>query len=350
MGTAGQLALVADVGGTHSRFALVDPADPTVRLLHRRTLANAGLASLQASAGRYLAEVGMRPSRALIAVAAPLSGDRVQLTNHAWSFSRTGLQQALGLEELRLLNDFAAMAWAVPSLTAEDWVSLRGRDDEPLRGPVSVLGPGTGLGVAQLVGSRLRGWQVIDTEGGHATFAPISAQERVIADWLHTRFGRVSNERLLSGAGLGWIDAVMRGAAERTSDLPVVLREPAVILRAALEWHEPAARRAVECFCAVLGSVAGDIALIHGARSVVIAGGIVPRFIEFLRGSAFRDRFLAKGRLADRLAALPVRVVTHPAPGLLGAAVAMRATARGPGPPPDPVGPRPSGGSRPGQA
>ncbi len=340
MGTGAHLALVADIGGTHSRFALIDPADPSTRLLHRRSLANAGFATLQDSAGHYLADVGKRPSRAMIAVAAPLSGDLVQLTNHPWSFSCASLQQALGLQELRLLNDFAAVAWAVPALRAEDRASLHGPVDMPLPGPISALGPGTGLGVAQLVGSAARGWQAVDSEGGHATFAPVGGQERVIADWLQIRFGRVSNERLLSGAGLGWIDAVMRGAAT-TAGVPVALREPDEIVAAALERHEPTACRALECFCAVLGSVAGDIALIHGARSVVIAGGMVPRFIAFLRGSAFRERFLAKGRLANRLATIPIQIVTHPAPGLLGAAIALRAADGAPGLAPDPAGPRP---------
>ncbi|HUH89063.1 MAG TPA: glucokinase [Lysobacter sp.] len=321
-----QLALVADIGGTRSRYALTDPADPRPRLLHPRSVPNAGFASLQASAGAYLADVGLRPLRAMFAVAAPMTADLIQLTNHAWSFSRAELQQALGLTELRLLNDFAAVAWAVPALRAKDRVSLHGRDDAELQGPVSVLGPGTGLGVAQLVGSRVRGWQVIDTEGGHAAFAPIGAQERAIVAWLEAQLGRVSNERVLSGAGLARIDAAVRGATDPTASMPVALREPAAILRAALKQQEPDACCALRRFCAVLGSVAGDIALIHGARSVVIAGGIVPRFIPLLRNSAFRERFLAKGRLADRLATITIQIVTHPAPGLLGAAVALRAT------------------------
>lgn len=323
--TTTQLALVADIGGTHSRFALTDPADSRPRLLHRRSLPNTGFASLQASAGAYLADVGLRPLRAVFAVAAPMTADLIRLTNHAWSFSRAELQQALGLDELRLLNDFAAVAWAVPALRAKDRIRLHGRDDAGLQGPVSVLGPGTGLGVAQLVGSRTRGWQVIDTEGGHAAFAPVGVQERALAAWLEAQFGRVSNERVLSGAGLARIDAMVRGVTGTQAGMPVALREPAVILEAALEQQEPDARCALQRFCAVLGSVAGDIALIHGARRVVIAGGIVPRFIPFLRDSAFRGRFLAKGRLAERLAAIPVQVVTHPAPGLLGAAVALRA-------------------------
>lgn len=329
MGTATtQLALVADIGGTRSRFALTDPADPEPRLLHQRSLPNAGFASLQDSARAYLADVGLRPLRplrAMFAVAAPVTGDPIRLTNHAWSFSRAELQRALDLEELRLLNDFAAVAWAVPALRATDRVSLHGRDDAELPGPVSVLGPGTGLGVAQLVGSRVRGWQVVDTEGGHAAFAPVGVQERDLAAWLEAQFGRVSNERVLSGAGLARIDAVVRGAVGTPAGMPVALREPAAIVEAALGQQEPDARCALQRFCAVLGSVAGDIALIHGARSAVIAGGIVPRFIPFLRDSAFRERFLAKGRLADRLATLPIQVVTHPAPGLLGAAVALRA-------------------------
>ncbi|MGY0618047.1 glucokinase [Lysobacter sp. A378] len=319
------LALVADVGGTNSRFALTDTADPRPGLLQPRKLANAGFPSLQRAAEHYLDEVGVRPARAAIAVASPLVADVIQLTNRAWSFSRAGLQQALGLHELRLINDFAAVAWSLTVLQADDWTALSGPDANGLRGPVSVLGPGTGLGVGQLVGCPTGGWHVVATEGGHATFAPVDEPEHAIAAWLGRKFGRVSNERLLSGSGLAYIDAVLRGAGPPGADEGVVLRAPAEITRAAMERQEPTAVRALNRFCAILGSVAGDMALIHGARSVAIGGGIAPRFIPFLRDSPFRERFLDKGRLTARLESVPVHVVTHPNPGLLGAAVALRA-------------------------
>ena len=274
----------------------------------------------------------MKPQRAAIAVASPVGADEIRLTNRAWSFSQRELQQSLGLTELRVLNDFGAVAWAVPALEATDCITLHGRDSTPLRGPVTVLGSGTGLGVAQLVATPRGDWQVVETEGGHVTFAPIGDEEQALARWFTARFGRASNERLLCGNGLSHIDAVLREAgtpADRNALLlrETNLRDPADIVAAALEGRDVVARRALARFCAVFGSVAGDAALIHGARTVMIAGGIVPRFVPFLRSSAFRERFLAKGRFAAYLESVTIRVITHSQPGLLGAAMALRAPA-----------------------
>jgi len=227
------------------------------------------------------------------------------------------------LDSLHLLNDFGAVAWSVPGLSANEQIALHG-DDAALRGPVTVIGPGTGLGVALMVGQD-SDWQVVETEGGHVSFAPLGDEELAIARWFTARFGRVSNERLLCGSGLSHIDAVLRGAVDHATGQHQTLREPSDIVTAALEGHDLAARRTLARFCAVLGSVAGDAALIHGARTVMIAGGIVPRFVPFLRSSAFRERFLAKGRFAAYLESVNIRVITHSGPGLLGAAVALRA-------------------------
>lgn len=330
------LALVGDIGGTNARFALVDLAAPTIELRESKSLPNAEFASLQHAIEHYLSGVPEKPERAALAVACPVGSDEIRLTNRAWSFSRSELQRTLGLSELRMLNDFGAVAWAIPALDPEHLVTLHGAPATPLRGPVSVLGPGTGLGVALLVGSDANGWHVVETEGGHVGFSPIGDEERAISAWLTAQHGRTSTERLLCGKGLSEIDAVLRGVGailpgplpqpgETTLRAPA-LRDPADVVAAALGGHDQAARRTLARFCAVLGSVAGDCALIHGARSVVIAGGIVPRFIPFLRSSAFRERFLAKGRLAPLLESLPIHVITHPHPGLLGAACALRAT------------------------
>ena len=324
-----RLELIADIGGTNARFALVDPDAPITQVLHVQTLCNAEFASLQHAAGHYLKSVGAQPRRGAIALASPIDVDEIRLTNRAWSFSRSELQQTLGLDELLLLNDFGAVAWAVPTLEAHDRITLHGQS-KTLRGPVSVLGPGTGLGVAQLVGSKAQGWQVVETEGGHVTFAPIGDEEQAIARWMTAHYGRASNERVLCGKGIAHVDAVLRGATNLETGQPAALRDPADIVAMALEGHDLAARRTLARFCAVLGSVAGDAALIHGARTVMIAGGIVPRFVPFLRSSAFRERFLAKGRFAAHLESVAIHVITHPNPGLLGAAVALRgSSARG---------------------
>jgi glucokinase len=418
-GPGAAVDLVADIGGTNARFALVarreaayaiehsdrmpstDPAGtaPGIErrrtapaLLEPRTLPTAAYASLQHAAEQYLADVGARPTRAAIAVASPVAGDAIRLTNRAWSFSRSELARTLRLDRLVVLNDFGAIALAIPALAATDRETLHGDPATPLVGPVSIIGPGTvgpvsiigpgtGLGVALLVNigscqsldarNTLVGgasapiadsqiappsdirctpvggasapiedrhsappsdfrqhWQVIETEGGHITFAPQGDEEHAIARFLDARYGRTSNERLLSGSGLSHIDAVLASTDGGPMPDPrtATLRDPATIVAAALDGHDLVARRALARFCAILGSVAGDAALIHGARTVMIAGGIVPRFVSFLRTSAFRERFLAKGRFAAWLEGVAVHVVTHPMPGLLGAAAALDAT------------------------
>jgi glucokinase len=274
--------------------------------------------------------VGVRPKRAGLAVACPIINDEVRMTNRAWAFSQRELKQTLGLNALHVINDFGAVAAAVPVLDLGDLQPLYGAADLPERGPITLIGPGTGLGVALLAGDHRRGWHVIETEGGHVSFAPQNDEEQRIANWASARFGRCSNERLLSGAGLSHIDAALRAheASSARDAAAVELRAPEDIVAQALEGHDVMARRALARFCAILGSVLGDTALVHGARSVVVAGGIVPRFIPFVRTSAFRERFLAKGRFADYLAAIPIHVITHPYPGLLGAAAALRQSLR----------------------
>ena len=326
-----QPALVADIGGTNARFALTDLASKRPDLHAVKTLPCCGYASLQHAAEAYLSgvsgTVGRTISQASIAVACPVDGDAIKLTNRAWAFSRRELQGVLGFERLEVINDFGAVASAVPALADADVVGLHGDPAVPTRGPVSVLGPGTGLGVALLVGDATRGWHVVETEGGHISFAPIGEEEHRIQRWMTQRFGRTSNERLLCGVGLSHIDAALRdpsGAPPASGEATTVLREPADIVESALEGHDLNARRTLARFCAVLGSVAGDTALIHGAKSVMIAGGIVPRFIPFLQSSGFRERFLAKGRFAAYLEKVSIHVITHPQPGLLGAACALR--------------------------
>lgn len=318
------LALIADIGGTNARFALTDLTTPTAQVLEPRSLDASRFASLQHAAEHYLDDLDVRPRHAAIAVASPVNGEEIRLTNRAWSFTRRELRHALGLDGLHVLNDFGAVAWSVPALHSADQMALHGDEHAPLQGPITVLGPGTGLGVALLVGGPHH-WQVVETEGGHVSFAALGDEELNIARWFTARFGRVSNERLLCGSGLSHIDAVLRGAVDHATGQHQALREPADIVSAAIDGHDLAARRTLARFCAVLGSVAGDAALIHGARTVMIAGGIVPRFLPFLRSSAFRERFLAKGRFAAYLESVNIRVITHPGPGLLGAAMALRA-------------------------
>lgn len=310
-------ALVADIGGTNARFALADIRAAQPVLSQARTLPTADYATLQHAVESYLSQVGAAPELASFAVACPVNGDDIRLTNRAWAFSQSELQAALGFREQVVINDFGAAALAALAMGDDDRVILHGTPEQQRRGPITVIGPGTGLGVALLVGDDARGWQVVETEGGHVSFAPQVEEEQRIADWVAARHhGRCSNERLLSGTGLSYIDAVL-GNREH-------LRDPADIVAAAMEGHDVIARRTLARFCSIFGSVVGDAALIHGAKTVAIAGGIIPRFIPYLRASAFRERFLAKGRFATYLESVAMHVITHDAPGLIGAAAALR--------------------------
>jgi glucokinase len=318
------LALIGDIGGTNARFALTDLASPQPQTLQEQTLGDTDFHSLQEAAQHYLDATGADPRSAVLAVASPISGDEITLTNRDWSFRRGELERALGLDDLRIVNDFAAIAWAAPHLAADDRTALHGPVEMPPQGPVTLIGAGTGLGVALLTGSSARGWHVVPTEGGHAGFAPTDDEERRIAAWLGVRHGRVSNERLLSGHGLSNIDAALRGLAP----VPAPATQPGSrrskqIVDAALAG-EPDATRALRRFCRIYGAVAGDAALLHGASTVLIAGGMVLHFLDFFRASDFMESFVDKGRNADYMRRMAVQVITNPNPGLLGAAVAAR--------------------------
>jgi len=306
------LRLVADIGGTNARFALAR-ADGTLR--EPRTLATRRYASLDEAASDYLRAVSTRPREACVAVAGPVSGDLVRLTNHRWEFSITATRAALGLTTLRVINDFEAIALALPALVAGDVEKIGG--DTAVRGrPMAVLGPGTGLGVAQLIATR-SGFQPVSTEGGHASIGPCDEAElRILATLLHNG-QQLSREALLSGPGLEriyWALCLAEG-------IPYRGYTAAEIQSRAVESTDAACSTALGHFCAFLGTAAGDQALCCGAQGgVFIAGGIVPRFTEFLRRSLFRARFEAKGPMRAYVSAIPVYVITRPNPGMLGAA------------------------------
>jgi glucokinase len=316
--------LVGDIGGTNARFALAEPGRhrPVLRDIVR--LPTADFASLQQAASHYLSGLGVKPERAAIAVASPVRGDDIRLTNRAWSFNRRELAETLDIDDLQVLNDFGATARAAPGLAPGEYELLNGPDRQPFETPISVIGPGTGLGMALLVDCPAHQWRVVETEGGHVSYAPLGSEEQQIHQWLAARHGRVSVERALSGSGLSKIHAALAGAPPTRHELPDdQLRDPANVVQSALDGEDRTARSALARFCAILGSVAGDAALIHGAATLAIAGGIVPRFVPFLKSSAFRERFLDKGRFAAHLEQVQIIVVTHPEPGLLGAALSV---------------------------
>ncbi|MFW6339793.1 MAG: glucokinase [Wenzhouxiangella sp.] len=323
---ADDVVLVGDIGGTNARFTLAESGLERPQLRALEILATNDFASLQAAAEYYLGQVAVRPRRAALAVACPVRSDDICLTNRAWSFNRLQLAAALGLDELRVINDFGAAARGIAALGPDEYELLCGRARTGLSDPVSVIGPGTGMGVALLVRNPDQCWQVIETEGGHISLATLGPEERRIRDWLAVRHGRVSIERVLSGPGLSEVHAAFSGLPPARQSTPdSALQAPADVVAAALSGTDRAATSTLALFCATLGSVAGDAALFHGARTVAIAGGIVPRFIPFLKSSAFRQRFLDKGRFAAYLEEINVVVVTHPEPGLLGAAIQLLA-------------------------
>lgn len=311
---------VADVGGTHARFALAEIAGGRVRsLAEPTTFKTAAYASFQLAWQDFGRGVGDLPSELAIAFAGPVDGELAQLTNHPWAIRPFLLKERLGVDRVTIVNDFAAVAHAVAVLDEAHFRHLCG-PERPLPGHcvIAIVGPGTGLGVAALV-RRADGYDVLESEGGHVDFAPLDALDDKILKRLRRRFSRVSVERVVSGPGLRNLYEAL-GAIERRA---LNLRDEAELWTAALDGGDGMAAAALERLCRSFGSVAGDIALTQGAAAVVIGGGVGLRLADALPGSGFRDRFIAKGRFEQRMTGLPVKLVIHPQAGLFGAAAAF---------------------------
>ena len=306
--------LIADIGATNARFALVEPGGAVT---HVRALACEDFASLNEAVEAYLAAENLpaRPKQGVLAIAAPITGDMVALTNHPWTFSIEAMRKHFGLTQLRVVNDFVANALAVPALTDADRRQVGG-GASVAGAPVGVLGPGSGLGVSVLI-SKDGGYLPIQGEGGHVTMAAADAREAAVLDLMRRRFDHVSAERFLSGPGLiNLYNALCELAGEPAAPLTA-----AQITDPATEDEFPRARAATEMFCAMLGTIAGNLALTVGARGgIYIAGGIVPKLGAKFAQSNFRARFEAKGRFHGYLAAIPTYVMIHPEPALLGTA------------------------------
>jgi glucokinase len=307
--------LVADVGGTNARFGWVE--DPAHGVQQVKTLPVAQHASLGDAAHAYLRGIGGRPRRAALAVATAVEGDQVDFTNSPWAFSRSALQQRLGVQALVVLNDFEALALSLPRLGPKQLSS-----DRPLSNPqgtLAVIGPGTGLGVAG-VRQTSSGWLALPGEGGHATLAPTDDFESELLRHVRLQFDHVSAERLLSGIGL----PVLHGAVAAVLGQNVPALPPEAIVEQALSRSDAVCERTVAAFCALLGGFAGSVALTLGARGgVYIGGGIVPRLGQRFFESAFRERFEAKGRLRPYLQPVPTPVITDTLAALSGAMVAL---------------------------
>jgi glucokinase len=309
--------LLADVGGTNARFAF-QPA-PGAPFEAVQVLPVAGFPRLQDALRHYLA--GIAPRRvqaAAIAIANPVLGDAVRMTNHDWAFSQRALQAEFGFRHLRVLNDFTALALALPGLPEAHRRQVGGGVADPLAA-IGLLGAGTGLGVSGLLPDGRGGWVPLQGEGGHVTLPAQDARERTVVEGLARRFGHASGERVCSGEGL--LDT-FRVLCEAEGVAVQGIDTPADVTEAALAAAQPQAVAALEVFCALLGVVAGNLALTLGARGgVYIGGGIVPRLGPAFDASPFRARFEAKGRFAAYLRGIPVWVITAPdSPALLGAA------------------------------
>jgi glucokinase len=319
--------LLADIGATNARFAACpggERGDDSEWMPFTSAVADHAefAGALDAFLDRLAARGGWhaRPQAACIALAAPISGDRARMINAPWELDRRAIAGHLGLEEVFLINDFEAIGHAVPALSPSDSEALdEASPDE--RAPCIVLGAGSGLGLCLVVPTR-SGQKVVAAEGGHVDLPARTADERSLYAALEQRFGHVSAERVLSGPGLVYSYAHL--AALDLTQAP----SAAAITTAALTGTDETARRCVEMFCAFLGNVAANAALTTGARGgVYIAGGIAPRLLPVLREGHYRRRFLDKGRYRNYLVGIPTRVITHPAPGLLGADAFLRANA-----------------------
>ena len=306
-------SLVAvDIGGTHARFALAEVAGGRVMSLGEATVLrsadHAGLA--QAWKAFAAGHGGTLPDAAALGVAGPVTGGPVHFVNSHWVVDPSTLKRDLGVERSILINDFGAMAHAAHALGPADMVHLCGPEGTlPEVGAISVIGPGTGLGVAVLQRAE-KSYVILGTEGAHIHFAPLNEEERRVCDSVITAHGRASVERIVSVPGLGEITRSLNASDARGD--------------AAL-WDEAteSGSRSLDVFLACYGSAVGDLALAHGAMAVVLAGGLTNRIAHILRSSRFHDRFCDKGRYRARMESIPIKLITHPQPGLFGAAAAF---------------------------
>lgn len=313
--------VAADIGGTHARFAIATvKAGRVVALSDPVTLRAADHASLQTAWDAFGTRSGRTlPRAAAIAVASPVGGEVIKLTNNPWVIRPALINERLGVDAHLVINDFGAVGHAVQHAARDQFEHLCGPDVPlPGAGVITICGPGTGLGVAQLLRTPT-GYHVLETEGGHIDFAPHDAIEDALVARLRARLTRVSAERVCAGPGIVAIYETLAAIEGRT----VAEFDDKALWAAALEGQDSLALAALDRFCLALGSVAGDLALAQGARAVVIAGGLGLRLKDRLALSGFAERFAAKGRFQQLMASLPVKLITHPQPGLFGAAAAF---------------------------
>ena len=313
--------VAVDIGGTHARFAMAEVDNGCVTKLDDPvTLKTAEYASFETAWEAFAAlQDNPLPPAAAIAIACPIIGDVLQLTNNPWIIRPALIEEKLGVIAHVLINDFEAVGHAVAQLDPSALSHICGPDISLSSSSIiTVIGPGTGLGVA-LVLREGADYRVIATEGGHVDFAPLDSIDDAVLNELRRRYRRVSVERVVSGPGMVAIHHVLARIEGR--DIPV--RDDRELWAAALDGTDSLAAAALDRFCLSLGAIAGDFALSHGPGSVVIAGGIGLRLANHLSHSRFAERFVAKGRFQTLMSNVAVKLVTHPQPGLFGAATAF---------------------------
>ena len=313
--------LIGDIGGTNTRLALVDEG---TQWTHLQTWRNEEFDDLEQIVECYLEDRKARPEAAAFAVAGPVRGGKVRLTNRGWTIDADRLAKRFSLEHCRVVNDFSAVALGIPALAGDD-LEQAGGDRPESDAPVAILGPGTGLGVGGIVpGASGQDGRVLVTEGGHANLAAADERQAAIIERLRRRFGHVSAERAISGQGL---ENLYRALGEIESK-DVGAADAAAIGKAALGGGDAIAAEALSQFFRFLGAIAGDLALAYGAfGGVYIAGGIVPRYREAFRKSGFREAFEAKGRMSGYVEPIPAFVILHDEVELLGLAASLDALA-----------------------
>ena len=323
--TAPTARLLADIGGTNARFAWQAHVDAPIE--EPITLACADYPTLADALREYLKRVDRpAPPACSIAIANPVVGDQVSMTNHHWAFSISELKAQIGFQQLLLVNDFTALALALPALRPDELHQVGGKSARP-DAAIGLIGPGTGLGVSGLLPDGRGGWQPLQGEGGHITLGGTTPRETAVIDEIARQHGHCSAERAVSGQGLVDIHRALT-LIDHPGSTPATL-EAADITAAALDGSDASCVEALSLFCAFLGNAAGNLALTLGSKGgVYIGGGIVPRLGDWFARSPFRARFEAKGRFADYLAEIPVFVIqAQRSPALLGAARALECTA-----------------------
>lgn len=310
-------ALIADIGGTNVRFGLAYPGGE-VRQVHVLPVRN--FPDPAAAAEAFLTKIhpADRPVMAVFGVATVVAGDRLDLTNHPWTFSIEETRQRLGLEDIRVVNDVQALTLAVPHLDAADRSPI-GSGSPVAETPLVVVAPGTGLGAAALIPFDGT-WTPVATEAGHATVPAVNAREAEVIARLKRQYGHVSFERVVSGPGLV---NLYRAICEIENVSPDTEADPAAVVKRGNSGACPYSTEALEVFAAMLGNFAGNMALTFCARGgIFIGGGVVPKMGKGFDGAIFRRRFEEKGRFKAYLSPIPTYLITHPTPALIGLAQA----------------------------